>query len=101
MKLVEAVEGILYAFWHDNTSPFSNAKDVSKCYRVLQTMNPTLNIILTLHKINFIRPRMRVSRTVTSHEGTQWYGGGGCPWRRWNPTWRGMGVGGFESVDLV
>ena len=28
MKLVEAVKGLVRTFWHDNTRPYSNTKDV-------------------------------------------------------------------------
>ena len=30
MKLVEAVKGLVHTFWHDNTRPSSNMKDVLK-----------------------------------------------------------------------
>ena len=30
MKLFEAVKGLVHTFWHDNTSPSSNTKDVLK-----------------------------------------------------------------------
>ena len=30
MKLVEAVKGLAHTFWHDNTRPSSNTKDVLK-----------------------------------------------------------------------
>ena len=30
MKLVEAVKGLVQTFWHDNTRPSSNTKDVLK-----------------------------------------------------------------------
>ena len=30
MNLVEAVKGLVHMFWHDNTRPSSNTKDVSK-----------------------------------------------------------------------
>ena len=30
MKLVEAVKGLVHTFWHDNTRPSSNTKDVLK-----------------------------------------------------------------------
>ena len=31
MKLVEAVKGLMQTFWHDNTRPSSNTKDLLKC----------------------------------------------------------------------
>ena len=31
MKLVEAVKGLVHMFWHNNTRPSSNTKDVLKC----------------------------------------------------------------------
>ena len=33
MKLVEALKGLVHTFWHDNTRPSSNTKDVLKCCR--------------------------------------------------------------------
>ena len=30
MKLVEVVKGLVHAFWHDNTRPSSNRRDVLK-----------------------------------------------------------------------
>ena len=30
MKLVEVVKGLMHTFWHDNTRPSSNTKDVLK-----------------------------------------------------------------------
>ena len=47
MKIVEAVNGLVKTFWHDNTRPSSNTKDVLKHCRVLETLNFMLNIILT------------------------------------------------------
>ena len=34
MNLVEVVKGVVYMFWHDNTRPYSNMKDVLKHCRV-------------------------------------------------------------------
>ena len=33
MKLVEAVNGLVQAFWHDNTRPSSNTRDMLKHYK--------------------------------------------------------------------
>ena len=39
MKLVEAVKGLVQTFWHDNTRPSSNTKDVLNTVGVLGIMN--------------------------------------------------------------
>ena len=47
MKLVEVVKGLVHMFWHNNTRPYSNTKDVLKHLGVIRTMKLMLNIILT------------------------------------------------------
>ena len=40
MKLVEAVKGLVHTFWHDNTRPYSNMKDVLKHFRGSRNNEP-------------------------------------------------------------
>ena len=40
MKLVEAVKGLVHTFWHDNTRPSSNMKDVLKHCRGSRNNEP-------------------------------------------------------------
>ena len=40
MKLVEAVKGLVHTFWHDNTRPSSNTKDVLKHCRGSKHIEP-------------------------------------------------------------
>ena len=47
IKLVKAVKGLVHMFWHDNTRPSSNMKDVLKHCRGSRNNEPMLNIILT------------------------------------------------------
>ena len=47
MKLVEAVKGLVQTFWHDNTRPYSNMKDVLKHCRGSHHTDLMLSIILT------------------------------------------------------
>ena len=47
MNLVEAVKGLGHTFWHDNTRPYSNTKDMLKNCRGSMNNDHMLNIILT------------------------------------------------------
>ena len=40
MELVEVVKGLMHTFWHDNTRPSSNKKDVLKHYRGSRNNEP-------------------------------------------------------------
>ena len=52
MKLV-VVKGLVHAFWHDNTRPSSNAKDVLKCYRGSRHHEPHIK-----HYIGMTQPQL-------------------------------------------
>ena len=46
MKLIDAVKGLVQEFWHDNSRPSSNQKDVLKLRMGQGTVSPTLKIFL-------------------------------------------------------
>ena len=48
MKLVEVVKGLVHTFWHDNTRPSSNTKDVLKHYRVSINNEPHVKHYLNM-----------------------------------------------------
>jgi len=48
MKLVEAVKGLVQSFWHDNTRPFSNTKDVLKHCRGSKNNEPHIKHYLDM-----------------------------------------------------
>ena len=62
MKLVEAVKGLVQTFWHDNTRPSSNMKDVLKHCRgsrnnephVKHYLNMTQTQLFEMFKVNHL-----------------------------------------------
>ena len=50
MKLVEAVKGPEDTFWHDNTRPCSNTKDVLKCCRGSMNNEPHVKHYLDMQQ---------------------------------------------------
>ena len=66
MKLVEAVKGLVHTFWHDNTRPSSNTKDVLKCCtssmnnepHVKHYLNMTHTQLFNMFKISHVELRL-------------------------------------------
>ena len=67
MKLVEAVKGLVHTFWHDNTRPSSNTKDVLKHCRgyrnnephIKHYLNMTQTQLYEMFKVAHIELRLR------------------------------------------
>ena len=67
MNLVEAVKGLVHTFWHDNTRPSNNTKDVLKHIRgsmnnetrVKNYLDMTQNQLFEMFKVSHVELRLK------------------------------------------